>query len=139
MFLVHLNAEGKRLTSHLAGRASVTFGRSPEADISIPDPKVSRIHAEIKPWDGDYVLKDLRSRNGTFVNGVRAEIAILKSGDVIRIGPTEFQVGKEPEKGTRTIIREVTEEMDGGKKGYRTILREIVQSAEEQTKGSKKP
>jgi len=137
MFLVYLNAEGKRTSVHLAGRPSVTFGRSPEADISIPDAKVSRIHAEIKLWDGEYVIKDLQSRNGTFINGTRADVAVLKSGDVIRVGPTEFQVGKEPEKGTGTIIREVTDEMDEGKKGYRTILREIVKSTDEQTKGRK--
>ena len=137
MFLVYLNAEGKRTSVHLAGRTSVTFGRSPEADISISDTKVSRIHAEIKPWDSDYVIKDLKSRNGTFVNGIRVDVALLKSGDVIRVGPTEFQVGKEPEKGTGTIIREVTAEMDEGKKGYRTILREIVKTTDEQAKGRK--
>lgn len=130
MFLVYLNAEGKRVTMHLAGKPSVTFGRSPEADLLVADPKVSRIHAEIKPWDGDFVIKDLHSRNGTFVNGVRADVAVLKSGDVVRVGPVEYQVGREPEKGTRTIIREVTDEVDEGKKGYRTILREIVRSAE---------
>lgn len=137
MFLVYLNAEGKRTSVHLAGRPALTFGRSPEADVCIPDTKVSRIHAEIKPWDGDYVIKDLKSRNGTFVNGIRVEVAMLKSGDVIRVGPTEFQVGREPEKGTGTIIREVTAEMDEGKKGYRTILREIVKSTDDQAKGRK--
>jgi pSer/pThr/pTyr-binding forkhead associated (FHA) protein len=137
MFLVYLNAEGKRSSVHLTGRVSVTFGRAAEADVIIPDTKVSRIHAEIKPWDGEFVIKDLKSRNGIFVNGVRVEVAVLKSGDVIRIGPTEFQVGKEPEKGTGTIIREVTAEMDEGKKGYRTILREIVKSTDDRTKGRK--
>ncbi len=137
MFLLYLNADGKRSALHLAGRTAVTFGRTAEADICIPDAKVSRIHAEIKPWDGDYVIKDLKSRNGTFVNGVRVETAVLKQGDVIRVGPLEFHLEKEPEKGTRTILREVTEEMDAGKKGYRTVLREIVQSAEDQSKGKK--
>ena len=137
MFLVYLNAEGKRISVNLTGRPAVTLGRSPEADICIPDTKVSRIHAEIKPWDGDYVIKDLKSRNGTFVNGARVEVSTVKSGDVIRVGPTEFQAGREPEKGTGTIIREVTAEMEEGKKGYRTILREIVRTTDEQTKGRK--
>lgn len=137
MFLVYLNAEGKRCTVHLAGKPAMTFGRSTEADIPIPDPKVSRIHAEIRPWDGDFVIKDLKSRNGTFLNGTRMDVAVLKSGDVIRVGPVEFQVGREPEKGVRTILREVTQEVDEGKKGYRTMLREIVLSAEEQTKPKK--
>ena len=137
MFLQYLNVDGKRSAFHLAGRTAVTFGRSTEADVCIPDAKVSRIHAEIRPWDGDYVIKDLKSRNGTFVNGARVETAVLKAGDVIRVGPIEFHLEKTPEKGTRTIIREVTEEMDEGKKGYRTILREIVKSAEGPSKAKK--
>lgn len=138
MFLQYVNVDGKRSALHLAGRTAVTIGRSTEADLCIPDAKVSRIHTEIRPWDGDYVLKDLKSRNGTFVNGLRVETAVLKQGDVIRVGPIEFHLEREPEKGTRTIIREVTQEMDEGKKGYRTILREIVQSADDQPK-TKKP
>jgi pSer/pThr/pTyr-binding forkhead associated (FHA) protein len=137
MFLKYLNVDGKRCALHLAGRTAVTFGRSSEADVCIPDAKVSRIHAEIRTWDGDYVIKDFKSRNGTYVNGIRVETAVLKAGDVIRVGPIEFHLGKGPEKGTRTIIREVTEEMDEGKKGYRTVLREIVQSAEDQSKPRK--
>ena len=137
MFLQYLTVDGKRSALHLAGRTVVTFGRSSEADVCIPDTKVSRIHAEIKPWDGDYVIKDLKSRNGTFVNGIRVETAVLKPGDTIRVGPVEFHLEKIPENGTRTIIREVTEEMDEGKKGYRTILREIVQSTEDPSKAKK--
>lgn len=137
MFLQYLNVDGKHSALHLAGRTTVTFGRSTEADVCIPDTKVSRIHAEIRPWDGEYVIKDLKSRNGTYVNGIRIETAVLKPGDVVRVGPIEFHLEKTPEKGTRTIIREVTEEMDEGKKGYRTILREIVQSAEDQSKSKK--
>ena len=133
--LLHLvNADGKRLEVHLSGRPALTFGRSPEADVCIPDTKVSRIHAEIKSWDGEFVIKDLKSRNGTFVNGVRVEVAVLKLGDVIRIGGAEIRCGKQPEKGTQTIVREMTEEIEEGHKGYRTILREIVESTEAKPK-----
>lgn len=134
MFLYYINAEGKRTEVHLAGRASLTFGRSPEADICIPNTKVSRVHAEIKPWDGDFVVKDLNSSNGTFVNGTRVEATVLKPGDVIRMGGVDFHYGKESRKGTRTIIREVSDEIEEGKKGYRTILREIVQSTDPKPK-----
>jgi pSer/pThr/pTyr-binding forkhead associated (FHA) protein len=92
---------------------------------------VSRLHAEIKPWDGEYVIKDLKSRNGTFVNGTRVEVSVLKPGDTIRLGDVDFHFEKEGHnKGTRTIVREVTQEIEEGKKGYRTILREIVKSTE---------
>jgi len=133
MFLQYVTLEGKLNTVQLAGRTSFTLGRSPEANLCIPDVKISRIHAEIRFWDGDFVLKDFNSRNGTFVNDARVDVAVLHSGDRIRIGPIEFHVEaeKESSKGARTILREVAQEMEQGKKGYRTVLREIVQSADQ--------
>lgn len=130
---MHLKFTDLDGTTHqvlLTGRASLTFGRSPEADISIPETRVSRIHAEIRQWDRDLVIKDMNSRNGIIINGVKTEIAILKAGDVIQIGGHDFEVEQEAQKGTKTIVREVTDEMAAGTKGYRTILREIVQSTD---------
>lgn len=128
MFLQFTDADGQRHEVQLTGRSSLTFGRSPEADISIPDTKISRIHAEIRGWDSDFVIKDMGSRNGFTVNGVRTEVALLKTGDVIRIASYEFTVEKAHSKGAMTIVREVTKELEESQKGYRTVLREIVQS-----------
>lgn len=128
MFLEFQNVDGKRQEFQLDGRSSITFGRTQEADVCIPEARISRIHAEIKLWDSDYVIKDLNSRNGIYVNGVKALVAVLKPGDVIRIGSTEFTLSKTLQKGTQTIVREVSQELEEGKKGYRTVLREIVQS-----------
>lgn len=128
MFLEFINVDGKRNEVHLEGRTSLTLGRTPEADVCIPDTRISRIHAEIRLWDSDYVIKDLNSRNGIYVNGTKVLVAVLKTGDVIRIGSQEFTFSKPPQKGTRTIVREVSREIEEGKKGYRTVLREIVQS-----------
>ncbi|MEI6788099.1 MAG: FHA domain-containing protein [bacterium] len=130
MFLQYTSADGKRHEVLLSGRASLTFGRSPEATIIIPETRISRIHAEIRAWDQDFVIKDMHSRNGITVNGIHADVAVLKPGDVIRIGSHEFTVEQEATKGTRTIVREVTREIEEGNKGYRTILREIVQSTD---------
>lgn len=128
MFLEFTNVDGKRHEVRLEGRTSLTFGRTQEADICIPETRISRIHAEIKLWDSDYVIKDLNSRNGIYVNGAKVMVAVLKLGDVIRIGTHEFTLSKPPQKGTQTIVREVSREIEEGKKGYRTVLREIVQS-----------
>lgn len=130
MFLQFTNMDGKRQEVLLTGRTSLTFGRSQEADISIPETKISRLHAEIRQWDKDFVIKDLNSRNGILINGIRVEVAVLKPGDVIHVGSHEFSVEQEPLKGARTVVREVTQEIEDGKKGYRTILREIVQSTD---------
>lgn len=134
MFLQFTDTDGKRHEVLLSGRASLTFGRAPEADVCIPDNKISRIHAEIRSWDKDFIIKDLGSRNGIYVNGVRTEVAILKPGDVIRIGSFDFTIEQEATKGTRTLVREVTDEIAEGKKGYRTMLREIVQSTDPKKK-----
>ena len=130
MFLKFKNSDGSLTEILLTGRASLTFGRSPEADVNISEPRISRIHAEIRPWDRDLLIKDMNSRNGITVNGVRIEVAILKAGDVIRIGNREFNVEQEAQKGTKTIVREVAQEIEESKKGYRTILREIVKTTD---------
>src|SRR3954453_1776733 len=77
------------------GRAGDTFerigdstliGRSPECDIFLDDVTVSRRHAEIQK-DGDrFVIRDLGSLNGTFVNRRRIEDAELADDDEVQIG-----------------------------------------------------
>jgi predicted component of type VI protein secretion system len=106
------------------GEKPITVGRSPEADIVIYDEKTSRIHCGIRFWDGDYYVKDLKSKNGTYVNGHRIEVSSVKPGDEIRIGATVLScLGDSP--GADTALRELKDQMELGK-GYSTILREIV-------------
>ena len=64
-----------------------TFGRR-NADVVLDDPDVSRQHAVIERYDEKYLLKDLESTNGTFLNGQRVTVDFLKDGDVIRLGKT---------------------------------------------------
>jgi signal transduction histidine kinase/ActR/RegA family two-component response regulator len=67
---------------------SATLGRSPDATIMLEDPEVSRIHARLSRTErGEYLLEDLGSKNGTFVNGVRVERRSVLYGDKIRVGP----------------------------------------------------
>ena len=67
------------------------IGRSKEADIRLPDERVSRRHAALK-WSGTgFALVDLQSTNGTYVNGGKAGSIRLLDGDRIRIGPHDLQ------------------------------------------------
>jgi len=67
---------------------SATLGRSPDASIMLEDPEISRIHARISRTDiGTFLLEDLGSRNGSFVNGTRVNRRALAFGDKIRLGP----------------------------------------------------
>ncbi|MEJ2208222.1 MAG: FHA domain-containing protein [Anaerolineae bacterium] len=71
----------------------VTIGRQGDNAIILADPGVSRHHAEISMQGGRWVIRDLDSANGTFVNGRRiVEPRLLRHGDLVRIGQTSFQV-----------------------------------------------
>ena len=59
------------------------IGRAESCDIQIDNPQVSKEHFEIIYRDEKFLLKDLESSNGTFVNGVRVRNTILKKGDKI--------------------------------------------------------
>lgn len=65
-----------------------TLGRDPGSLIRIDEESVSREHAQLLFTSGGFVLRDLDSTNGTFVNGARVKIRVLRNGDVIRIGLT---------------------------------------------------
>jgi hypothetical protein len=67
-------------------RDTYTLGRHRNNDIVIADPKVSSFHARIDRTPDAFMLVDLKSRNGSFVNGKRIETAALKTGDEVRLG-----------------------------------------------------
>lgn len=65
----------------------MTIGRAPENDITLDDPESSGIHASLEPLAGGWSVRDLSSRNGTFVNGERVLTERpLRRGDEIRVG-----------------------------------------------------
>jgi hypothetical protein len=80
--------KGGEETSFPLIRDAYTLGRHRNNDIVISDPKVSSFHARIDRTPDGFVLVDLKSRNGSFVNGRRigTENALLKTGDEVRLG-----------------------------------------------------
>ena len=70
---------------------NTSLGRSPSNDVVLKETKVSRQHAAINFRDGYYVLVDLKSSNGVFVNGKRIDEMALKDGDEVEIGSFKFQ------------------------------------------------
>jgi pSer/pThr/pTyr-binding forkhead associated (FHA) protein len=67
------------------------IGRSKGCSLILQAPSVSRKHSVIKIIAEDVYLKDLGSRNGTYINGVRLEDeTLLRSADIIRLGEMEF-------------------------------------------------
>jgi FHA domain len=85
---VHGDLAGRR---YPVGDAPVTFGRGEDNDIVIPDPAVSRLHAELRQEGDGFVVADLGSSNGTRVNGdLITEPRHLRPGDEIAIATHRF-------------------------------------------------
>jgi phosphoserine phosphatase RsbU/P len=80
------SADGSR-QKFTVGKERVTIGRSRDCDIFLPDQWLSRHHAEIRRRGQSAFLADLRSKNGTLLNGERvAAECLLRHGDVISLG-----------------------------------------------------
>lgn len=66
------------------------IGRGEINNIILKDGHVSRQHAKIRLSDGNWIIEDLGSMNGTYVNGEKINICYLKNGDKIKIGNNNF-------------------------------------------------
>jgi len=76
----------------------LVLGRDPGGSgVKIADPRCSRRHAAVTNENGSYSVRDLGSKNGTWVNGVRIETSPLSRGDHVRIGHAEFAFTGEDE------------------------------------------
>jgi pSer/pThr/pTyr-binding forkhead associated (FHA) protein len=82
-----INLENARF---LLDTESITIGRSNKSDIFLDDYTVSRNHATINKTDGKFVIEDLNSLNGTYVNSILISEAELSNNDIIQIGKYKF-------------------------------------------------
>lgn len=75
--------------------AVVNVGRRLENHLVIDDPRISRNHAQLRAINGRYVLFDLNSTGGTFVNGQRTSQTVLYPGDVISLAGVALIFGQD--------------------------------------------
>jgi hypothetical protein len=85
-----LMKDGGGETSFPLTRETYTVGRHRNNDIVISDPKVSSFHARLDRSPDGFVVVDLKSRNGSFINGRRVETGPLRNGDELRMGPARL-------------------------------------------------
>ena len=71
---------------------TATFGRTDHADQMVPDSQISALHFSLTHENETVILRDLGSRNGTFVNGVKTATATLSAGQQFKAGSSVFTV-----------------------------------------------
>jgi pSer/pThr/pTyr-binding forkhead associated (FHA) protein len=71
-------------------RGQLIIGRAQHCDLCLHDPQVSARHATIQQTPGGYVLTDLNSTNGTYVDGQRVQQVQLRGGERVRVGHSEL-------------------------------------------------
>jgi phosphoserine phosphatase RsbU/P len=83
---------GSAVESRLLDSTPFTIGRLAENCLSFEDSQISRRHARIEFEKGAYVLVDLQSTHGTFVDGRRIERHVLKAGEVVTLGGSTVSI-----------------------------------------------
>lgn len=78
----------------------IGLGRRFDNDIVVDDARVSRAHAQLRLRFGRYVVYDLGSTGGTYVNGMKVDECVLRAGDVISLGGIPLIYGEEPEEAS---------------------------------------
>ena len=94
LLLIITGPEGQKQECNLAAvKLPVSFGREGGgADMQVTDTQMSRKHCEIFKEDDEFIIKDLNSSNGTWINGTDRQQAILQDGDMINVGGSSMEV-----------------------------------------------
>ena len=109
-------------THKCAVTGRTTLGSAPGAQVRIADREVSRLHAELEPTDRGTWVRDLGSRNGTFVDNLQVAAAMLPDGAHIRVGRTDVVLRYPPEASPVELW---PEERFGALIGASTPMREL--------------
>lgn len=82
---------GGRVPREFVLVGTFVVGRDPNCDLSEQDPLLSRRHAEFVESAAEVAVRDLASRNGILINGVKKQQAVLHSGDVVQVGSLQVR------------------------------------------------
>lgn len=83
------------LTTFLLNKLVINIGTSHENQVVLTDPGISSTHAQLRANNSHFVVFDLGSKSGTFVNGILVSSQVLKPGDVIKVGGQLLVFGQE--------------------------------------------
>lgn len=88
--------EGMPAGGQFVVSGATRVGRNRECEIFLVDPSVSRTHALLDVRDGNLIVRDAGSTNGTFVNGTRVQLRTVQPGETIAFGKTQLLVEAAP-------------------------------------------
>lgn len=94
-YLESLVEGGRQLRRIAVHPVPFRVGRNPGLDLSLVSDSVSKEHAELFLRDGALHVRDLGSRNGTFVNSERIGEAAIREGDILHFAQVEFRLGRQ--------------------------------------------
>ncbi len=103
---IHVTS-GPRVGSTFPFDGPVTVGRATDAEVRLEDTTVSRRHAQLRQSGSGWLLIDLDTQNGTFVNGTRiARPTTLREGDVVQFGgvSTKFHESAQPAPAPKPAV-----------------------------------
>ena len=89
LLVVRSDGESQEITVR---QDRIVVGREKGVELRVPARSVSRQHCELVIEDGVFVVRDLGSSNGTFVNRERVQESEVNAGDLISVGPAVFAV-----------------------------------------------
>ncbi|MGH2571385.1 MAG: FHA domain-containing protein [bacterium] len=120
---LRLSLKGRPLRSFTFDKQTISIGRDPNADIFLDNTGVSRQHAQIDRTPTGYVLEDLGSANGTFLNELAVTREVLGNDDVVRIGKFHLWVGLESDRRDHLLVP--------GRQSPETLQGTMILSAEQ--------
>jgi len=107
LFKVRVSLKGRPMRAYTFNKKSISIGRDPASDIFLDNTGISRAHARIERTPGGYVVEDLGSANGTFLNEQQIQRDYVGHDDVLRIGKFALWIGLRVERypfGLLTMI-----------------------------------
>ena len=103
---VRLTLKGRPIRSYTFNKQTISIGRDPASDIFLDNTGISREHALIDRTSDGFVLEDLGSANGTFLNDMAVTRERLGNDDVVRIGKFTLWVGLEGDRRAKLLSPE---------------------------------
>lgn len=123
-FLEHYREDSKDLRRVRLDSFPFVIGRSKTAQLTVFSERISRQHAEITVDGRRFYIRDLGSRNGTYVNGEQIDRCQIVAGDIIHVGDSEFRFSLDLGGGNESMTSEGTRILREGSSAPRSMIRD---------------